>query len=95
MLKTLEFNRTAENEIQRFLEECESFNGKNMSDCAVYAFFQGKGLGAQRVLFGKPGDDLYQLIIPFDTIFRIVRNGESFPVSTVDNRNVGKFSQGK
>ena len=94
MLKTLEFNRTTENEIKRFLEECEGFNAKNMSDCAVYAFFQGKGLGTQRVMSGRHGDDLHQLILPYNSLFRIVKNGKSFLVGMVDNRNLGKFYQG-
>ena len=94
MLKEIEFNRTTENEIKRFLEECESFNAENMSDCTVYAFFQGKGLGAQRIVSGRHGDDLHQLIIPYNSLFKIVKNGKSFPVSVVDNRNIGKFHQG-
>lgn len=91
MHKKILLSDDSKREILDFLEECEWFNGKNMSDCSVYVHFQGSGLGASSVSFAVDGSFLGYAILPYKTFFRIERNGKVFNVRLIDNRNYGKF----
>ena len=93
MLKTKKFNRTTENKIQRFLEECERFSGKNIPDCEIFIFFQKEGLDSARITGQIIGQGVSQAIFPCQYTFHIKQNGKKFSVDAIDNRNLAKFIQ--
>jgi len=95
MLKTEEFNRTTENKIQRFLEECERFSGKDIPDCEVSIFFQKEGLDSTRTTGQIIGQGVSQAIFPCKFSFQINQGGRMYSVNAIDNRNISKFIQVK
>lgn len=93
MLKSNRFDRATENEIQRFLEECESFSQEEALRSDVLVFYQTDAYSSHGTTISRSGEEPCRVIFPFQSMLRIEYRGHFFSVNAIDNRSSKRFDK--